>query len=333
MKSMTLLPGSFGPFVRDMQVALNNRLNPSPNLMVSGIFDTATGRAVRLLQTAKWLEVDGVAGQGTLDALFDTETSRPILHDVRFLTQPTEITCWATSTAMLKGCTIAAIQMRSGRRVSGDEQSQLVGLHAGDGGLRFQAVEEGDLDLFGARDHVQVGEDHALVDDHHAGRLDTGRRKAGTGRHAGMGQQLARHFLVQLLLAGLGGGGRCGGLLGLLGRRCLVGVAHIAAVHAGIELLLILLALVLQELVDANAHHGDGQQGHGDHRDHQVFIGRRAGMDRAAGPDMGAGTCGWHGWKAVNAMRLPGYRQVRRLSEIQTVRVGQSREYGGDGSA
>ncbi len=113
MKSMTLLPGSSGPFVRDMQVALNNRLNPSPNLMVSGIFDTATGRAVRLLQTAKWLEVDGVAGQCTLDALFDTETNRPILHDVRFLTQPTEITCWATSTAMLKGCTIAAIQMRT----------------------------------------------------------------------------------------------------------------------------------------------------------------------------------------------------------------------------
>jgi hypothetical protein len=56
-------------------------------------------------------------------------------------------------------------------------------------------------------------------------------------------------------------------------------------------------------------------------------------MDRAAGPGMGTVACGWHGWKAVNAVRLPGYRQVRRLSEIQTVRVGQSREYCGDGSA
>ena len=143
-----------------------------------------------------------------------------------------------------------------------------------------------------------------------------------------MGQQLARHFLVQLLLAGLGRGGRGGGLLGLLGRRCLVGVAHIAAVHARIELLLVLLALVLHELVDADAQHGNGQQGHGNHRDHQVFIGRRADMDmdRAAGPGMGTVACGWHGWKAVNAIRLPGYRQVRCLSEIQTVRVGQSRE-------
>jgi hypothetical protein len=113
MKSKILLPGSSGPFVRDLQVALNNRLNPSPNLMVSGVFDPATGRAVRALQTAKWLEVDGVAGQGTLDALYDTETNRPILHNVRFLTQPTETTCWATSTAMLKGSTIAAIRMRT----------------------------------------------------------------------------------------------------------------------------------------------------------------------------------------------------------------------------
>ncbi len=124
MQSRILRPGNSGPFVRDLQLALNSRLNPSPNLMINGIYDQPTVRAVRAFQLAKWLEVDGIAGPCTLDAVYETEQSRPILHNVQFLTQPTETTCWAAATAMVLGAAISAIRMRTP-----------ASLLAGDGGL------------------------------------------------------------------------------------------------------------------------------------------------------------------------------------------------------
>jgi hypothetical protein len=111
MRQMALHPGSAGPFVRDLQMALNSRLNPSPNLMVNGIFDAATGRAVRAFQTAKWLQIDGIAGPATLDALYDTEQFAPILHNVAYISQPTPTTCWAAATAMIKHTTVGMIRM------------------------------------------------------------------------------------------------------------------------------------------------------------------------------------------------------------------------------
>lgn len=111
MRQMALRAGSSGSFVRDLQMALNSRLNPSPNLMISGVYDAATGRAVRAFQTAKWLEVDGIAGPATLDALYETEQFAPILHNVAYISQPTPTTCWAAATAMVKHTTVGMIRM------------------------------------------------------------------------------------------------------------------------------------------------------------------------------------------------------------------------------
>lgn len=128
MQDRILRHGNSGPLVRDLQLALNSRLNPSPNLMINGIYDHPTVRAVRALQVAKWLEVDGIAGPCTLDAVYETEQSRPILHNVQFLPQPTETTCWAAAAAMVTGKAITSIRMRTP-----------VHLLANDGGLLNEA--------------------------------------------------------------------------------------------------------------------------------------------------------------------------------------------------
>lgn len=110
MRNVVLRPGSSGPFVRDLQLALNNRLNPSPNLIVNGLVTPQTQMALRSFQRANWLEEDGIAGPCTLDAIHDTEASRPIQHNVQYIDQPTLETSWMAAIAMLKGVGIAAIQ-------------------------------------------------------------------------------------------------------------------------------------------------------------------------------------------------------------------------------
>lgn len=110
MRNVVLRPGSSGPFVRDLQLALNNRLNPSPNLIVNGLVTPQTQAALRSFQRANWLEEDGIAGPCTLDAIYDTEAVRPILHNVEYLRQPTPETGWAAALAMLKGVGIGAIR-------------------------------------------------------------------------------------------------------------------------------------------------------------------------------------------------------------------------------
>ena len=110
MRNVVLRPGSSGPFVRDLQLALNNRLNPSPNLIVNGLVTPQTQMALRSFQRANWLEEDGIAGPCTLDAIHDTEASRPIQHNVQYIDQPTLETSWMAAIAMLKDVGIAAIQ-------------------------------------------------------------------------------------------------------------------------------------------------------------------------------------------------------------------------------
>ena len=117
MRNVILRPGSSGPFVRDMQLALNSRLNPSPNLIVNGIMTAQTQQAVRGFQRANWLEDDGIAGPCTLDAIYNTETSAPILHNVAYIQQPTATTCWAAATAMLKNSTVGLIRMGTPARL------------------------------------------------------------------------------------------------------------------------------------------------------------------------------------------------------------------------
>jgi hypothetical protein len=123
---MTLLKiGSRGPEVGSLQNSLNTKLRPSPNLVPDGIFGHLTDAAVRRFQSDNWLVVDGQAGPCTQNCLHDRETYRPILHNIPFMAQPTQTTCWATSTAMMNRSTVAAVIART--------PSDLIAL---DGGLR-----------------------------------------------------------------------------------------------------------------------------------------------------------------------------------------------------
>lgn len=111
MRNVIVRSGSSGQSVRELQMALNNRLNPSPNLIVNGLYTPQTERAVLAFQRSNWLETDGVAGPCTLDALYGTEAVPIILHNVPYLSQPTPTTSWAAATAMLTRQTIQAVRM------------------------------------------------------------------------------------------------------------------------------------------------------------------------------------------------------------------------------
>lgn len=128
MTVQNLRLGMSGPLVRDLQLALNYYLVPSPGLTVSGHFDASTRRAVIAFQRVNWLEDDGIAGVATLDAIYRRESGPPVLHRVPFLSQPTETTCWATAAAMLKNTTVAMIRLGTP-----------VELLAADGGLLNEA--------------------------------------------------------------------------------------------------------------------------------------------------------------------------------------------------
>ena len=91
--------GAAGPEVRRLQEALNLRQKPKPPLVPDGRFGPLTKTAVKAFQKTNWLVEDGEAGPATQSCLFETEAFPPILHRVPFIAQPTNTTCWATSTA------------------------------------------------------------------------------------------------------------------------------------------------------------------------------------------------------------------------------------------
>ncbi len=105
--------GSTGPEVKTLQEALNARQKPKPPLVPDGRFGNLTRTAVKAFQKANWLVEDGEAGPATKACLFDTEAFPPILHNVPFIAQPTNTTCWATSTAMMKKSTVPIIVART----------------------------------------------------------------------------------------------------------------------------------------------------------------------------------------------------------------------------
>jgi hypothetical protein len=105
--STTILrQGSSGPAVKALQEKLNATLVPKPMLVPDGRYGTLTQAAVMRYQRTQWLVVDGIAGQCTQNALFGKETYPPILHTVDFICQPTDSTCWASSTAMMTHSTV-----------------------------------------------------------------------------------------------------------------------------------------------------------------------------------------------------------------------------------
>lgn len=58
-----------GEFVRQLQILLNARLVPSPDLRIDGDFGPGTEAAVRQFQTSKGLAPDGIVGQKTWSQL------------------------------------------------------------------------------------------------------------------------------------------------------------------------------------------------------------------------------------------------------------------------
>lgn len=101
--------GSSGPLVRDLQTALNAALLPSPNLTVDGTFGNNTNTATRRFQTERRIPVDGIVGPITQCVLRGGRRPAPTIHNVPLIPQPTDQTCWAASTAMLKNSTPAAV--------------------------------------------------------------------------------------------------------------------------------------------------------------------------------------------------------------------------------
>jgi peptidoglycan hydrolase-like protein with peptidoglycan-binding domain len=104
--------GASGSEVRELQTLLNQRVNPSPRLVVDGQFGAITERAVRRFQTEQWLVSDAVVGPCTWAALRETE-AYTILRRVNLVPQPTETTCWAAATAMTLNQPIQAVLQRN----------------------------------------------------------------------------------------------------------------------------------------------------------------------------------------------------------------------------
>lgn len=103
-----LKKGSKGDEVTELQNLLNYRLKPSPGLVVDGKFGPATDAAVRRFQSSKWLVIDGCVGPCTWSALYEAE-EYVVYHAIKLVPQPTTSTCWAASTAMLKGIPISTV--------------------------------------------------------------------------------------------------------------------------------------------------------------------------------------------------------------------------------
>ena len=108
MTVTVLRMGSKGDQVRRLQEALKRKL-PVTSLRADGDFGNVTRLALRRFQEEGWLVVDGEAGQCSQNALFDAETYPPIRHQRPFIPQPTDNTCWAASTAMLKRSSVSAV--------------------------------------------------------------------------------------------------------------------------------------------------------------------------------------------------------------------------------
>ena len=102
--------GSRGSAVARLQQELNRKIPHGRRLDPDGDFGRRTRSAVIDFQNEYWLEEDGIAGAVTQDALYETEGTRPVLHDVTYLAQPTATTCWAASAAMILNRTVAQIR-------------------------------------------------------------------------------------------------------------------------------------------------------------------------------------------------------------------------------
>ena len=109
MTDQLLRRGSQGQAVRDLQDDLNRALVPNPNLVADGAFGSRTDAAVRAFQSQRRITSDGLVGPVTRCVLRGGPRRPPTIHMVRLIPQPTDSTCWAAATAMLKNSTTQAI--------------------------------------------------------------------------------------------------------------------------------------------------------------------------------------------------------------------------------
>jgi len=108
--------GSSGPDVKELQQLLNAKLGPLHAIVPDGSFGQLTKTAVIKFQKANWLSADGIVGPCSMNALKGTERFAVLKAPPRLIPQPTPMTCWAASTAMLTGKTVPQViaQARAG---------------------------------------------------------------------------------------------------------------------------------------------------------------------------------------------------------------------------
>ena len=116
-----LKTGSRGPLVSDLQAALNTTLRPNPGLAQDGRFGPKTDAAVKRFQRDNWLVADGDVGPCTHNCLYGHEAYTPVLHNVPFIPQPTQTTCWAASTAMMTRSSVMAVKARTPQEMWSDD--------------------------------------------------------------------------------------------------------------------------------------------------------------------------------------------------------------------
>jgi hypothetical protein len=109
----TLRIGSGGFEVATLQLRLNLKASPSPNLQVDGMFGPRTQAAVIAFQRQARLAPDGVVGPLTQGALAQGLSLTVANHAITHIAQPTPTTCWAASTAMMTRSSVAAVRAKT----------------------------------------------------------------------------------------------------------------------------------------------------------------------------------------------------------------------------
>ena len=109
----TLRNGSVGFDVALLQLQLNLRSSPGPDLEVDGSFGPRTGAAVAAYQRRAGLVVDGIAGPKTMQSLARGAAVTAVNHKVEHIAQPTRTTCWAAATAMITGSNVPSVRART----------------------------------------------------------------------------------------------------------------------------------------------------------------------------------------------------------------------------
>jgi hypothetical protein len=104
MTTLMLTPGDSSDAVRSLQEKLNfprNRDASMADLPVTGVIDQATIDRTQAFQRLKWLEERDRVDDACWNCLNDNEQHN-VLHDVPYIAQPDEFTCFAASLAMMR---------------------------------------------------------------------------------------------------------------------------------------------------------------------------------------------------------------------------------------